>query len=152
MSNRKPDGSRVSREYKPPKRCNPGNVFKAVVGGGRMGSDLAHLNEAPFPESLADFMVRTFCPPGGIVFDPFCGSGTTLAAALKSGRNAIGSDIRLSQCWIAKDRCIETGVIHDGFCNGNKWSFTQEDADRTTGAQPRPARRASKRKPAQPTA
>lgn len=46
-----------------------------------MGSDLAHDNEAPFPETLTDFFVESFCPPGGTVLDIFCGSGTTLASA-----------------------------------------------------------------------
>ena len=38
-------------------KANPGNVVKVKAGGGHMGSDLAHDNEAPFPESLADFFV-----------------------------------------------------------------------------------------------
>ena len=37
--------------YTPPKLANPGNVIHCNVGGGRMGSELAHENEAPFPES-----------------------------------------------------------------------------------------------------
>ena len=85
------------RIYQNPERANPGNVIKCTVGGGRMGSTLAHENEAPFPESLAEFFVKSFCPPGGIVLDPFMGSGTSLAVALKNGRNAIGFDIRESQ-------------------------------------------------------
>ena len=62
-----------------------------------MGSQHAHLNEAPFPEALAEFFVRSFCPPGGIVLDPHLGSGTTLAVAMKHGRDGIGIDIRESQ-------------------------------------------------------
>jgi len=58
---------------------------------------LAHENEAPFPEKLAEFMVRSFCPPNGIVLDPFAGSGTTCAVAKKWGRKYIGIDIRQSQ-------------------------------------------------------
>jgi site-specific DNA-methyltransferase (adenine-specific) len=33
------------------------------------------------------------CPVGGVVLDPFAGSGTTLVAALKSGRNAVGVEM-----------------------------------------------------------
>lgn len=72
-----------------------------------MGSSLAHENEAPFPESLADFFIRSFCPPGGIVMDPFSGSGTTAAAAIKSGRNYIAMDIRESQVDLTNRRCEE---------------------------------------------
>lgn len=85
------------RTYNPPKKSNPGNVIHCMVGGGHLGSPLAHENEAPFPEALAEFFVRSFCPPGGCVLDPFCGSGTTLAVALRTGRDALGIDVRESQ-------------------------------------------------------
>lgn len=98
MSHRTDTDERVSsRKYEPPKVCNPGNVIKCAVGGGRMGDDLAHENEAPFPEKLAEYFVRSFCPPGGVVLDPFMGSGTTLAVAKKFNRTGVGIDIRSSQ-------------------------------------------------------
>jgi hypothetical protein len=106
-SHRTVDDSRVGdtgRGYQPPDIANPGNVIECVVGGGAMGSKLAHENEAPFPESLAEFFIRSFCPPGGLVCDPFAGSGTTLAAALQCGRRATGCDLRASQIAIAKRR------------------------------------------------
>ena len=87
----------VAPDYTPPALANPGNVIHCKAGGGHMGSKLAHENEAPFPEKLAEAFVLSFCPPGGTVMDPFCGSGTTLAVAKKHGRNAIGIDIRASQ-------------------------------------------------------
>ncbi|MBI5192560.1 MAG: DNA adenine methylase [Nitrospirae bacterium] len=37
--------------------------------------------------------IRTYCPEGGIVFDPFAGSGITAMEALKNGRRAIVSDL-----------------------------------------------------------
>lgn len=82
--------------YSVPVRANQGNVIKCKVGGGVMGDRLCHENEAPFPESLAEFFIRSFCPPSGIVLDPFCGSGTTLAVAEKFGRKWIGIDLRES--------------------------------------------------------
>lgn len=112
MSNRTKDGQRINkrtgkrtRERKPyPERTNPGNVIELPVGGGHMGDKLAHENEAPFPLKLAEFFVRSFCPPGGTVLDPFGGSGTTAVAAAKHGRNAISIDIRESQRQLAKRR------------------------------------------------
>lgn len=87
-----------------PTIANPGNVLKFNVGGGQMGSPLAHENEAPFPLGLADFFVLSFSPPDGLVCDPFFGSGTTLHSAKENGRRFIGCDIRQSQLKIAKRR------------------------------------------------
>jgi DNA modification methylase len=103
------DGSTrtVVKPYIPPKRVNPGNVIRCVVGGGKMGSNLAHENEAPFPESLAEFMVRSFCPPGGVVLDPFCGSGTVGAVCIKTGRKFVGMDVRQSQIDLTRRRILQ---------------------------------------------
>lgn len=91
------NGDLQVREYKPPGKANPGNVIECHGGGGHMGSKLAHENEAPFPEKLADAFILSYCPPMGTVLDCFCGSGTTLASAKRNGRSAIGIDIRQSQ-------------------------------------------------------
>ncbi len=105
QTRRKADGSRPrDGVYKPPVKANPGNVIHCKVGGGLMGSPLAHQNEAPFPETLADFFVRSFCPEGGTILDPFSGSGTTMASAKNHGRRGIGIDIRKTQCKIAAER------------------------------------------------
>jgi hypothetical protein len=93
--------------YAPPVLANPGNVLKALVGGGVMGSRLCHLNEAPFPEALVRQLILPFCPPSGIVLDPFGGSGTTAAVAAQHGRRSISIDIRPSQIAIARRRLAE---------------------------------------------
>jgi len=106
--NRRPDGTREVRTYRPPKLANPGNVIDCgAVGGGHMGSKIAHKNEAPFPLMLAERFVRSFCQPGGVVFDGFAGSGTTLQAALLHGRRVIAVDIRESQCDAMRERAAE---------------------------------------------
>lgn len=46
------------------------------------------------PLALLELLICAACPAGGTVFDPCCGSGTTLVAALRTGRCAVGSDIR----------------------------------------------------------
>lgn len=99
------DGGTVTvQTYVPPERANPGNVIRCVVGGGKMGHPLAHENEAPFPESLAEFFVQSFCPPGGVVLDPFSGSGTTVCVADRLGRVGVGFDIRESQVELGRRR------------------------------------------------
>lgn len=101
----KPDQEGMREQaYLPPPRANPGNVIHAIVGGGVMGHPLCHENEAPFPEDLAAFFIRSFCPEGGTTLDPFCGSGTTLAVADKWGRQYLGCDIRQSQVKLSKKR------------------------------------------------
>lgn len=101
------DGEMEDQTYVPPAIANPGTVVSCRVGGGRMGSPLAHKNEAPFPEALAEHFVRSMCPVDGWVLDPFCGSGTTLAVCARFDRNAMGVDIRESQCLIATERIAQ---------------------------------------------
>lgn len=88
----------VGNTYIPPELSNPGNVVDCgSLGGGKLGSNIAHDNEAPFPEKLPDRFIRSFCPPGGVVLDPFGGSGTTASVAVQTGRRFITCDLRSSQ-------------------------------------------------------
>jgi hypothetical protein len=105
-TNRNADGSRKSAIYIDPEVCNPGNVISGLVGSGGMGWRDATNNEAPFPEWLAEFFIKSFCPAGGIVLDPFSGSGTTVSMAVKHGRNAVGVDARKSQVWLGETRLL----------------------------------------------
>lgn len=93
------------RIYQPPQISNPGNIINC--GANTHFGKYAHENEAPFPEALADFFVRSFCPPNGIVLDPFAGSGTVAAVAKKTGRNSISIDIRPSQVELIGRRLAE---------------------------------------------
>jgi hypothetical protein len=97
----------VEQAHKPPVKANPGNVIHLKVGGGLMGSRLAHENEAPFPEDLAKWFILSCCPPRGLVCDPFSGSGTTVSVAEQHDRRAIGFDLRFSQCQLGARRLAE---------------------------------------------
>jgi len=59
---------------------------------------------APFPLELATRLVRMFSFHGDTVLDPFCGSGTTMLAALQWGRNSIGIEIDPDYCRLAARR------------------------------------------------
>ncbi len=53
---------------------------------------------APFPLELASRLVQMFSFVGDTVLDPFCGSGTTMLAAMKAGRNSVGVEIDPVYC------------------------------------------------------
>jgi site-specific DNA-methyltransferase (adenine-specific) len=59
---------------------------------------------APFPFELAYRLVRMFSFSGDTVIDPFCGTGTTMVAAMKAGRNSIGIEIDPKYCEMAEGR------------------------------------------------
>ena len=83
---------------------------------------------APFPLELALRIVRMFSFEGDTVLDPFSGSGTSMIAALKTGRNSIGLDIdpdycrmaarylkaEASDCFSSAKLVFEKATVHDG--------------------------------------
>lgn len=92
-----------SAAYQPTVMANPGNFVHTKVGG-QLGTSLAYESEAPYPEELPRWFIESHCPPGGIVLDPFGGSGSTVAAALSIGRRGLSFDLRQSQCLLARRR------------------------------------------------
>ena len=59
---------------------------------------------AVFPESLVRNCILAGCPEGGLVLDPFLGSGTTAVVAKKLGRKYLGIDCSEEYCVMAKER------------------------------------------------
>ena len=62
---------------------------------------------APFPLELALRLVQMFSFTGDTVLDPFCGTGTTMIAALKTGRNSIGVELDTEYCRMAANRLMD---------------------------------------------
>ena len=58
------------------------------------------------PERLIERIIESSCPPGGIVFDCFMGSGTTQAVAMRLGRRFLGADINLGAIQTTTKRLI----------------------------------------------
>jgi len=63
-------------------------------------------NNHPTVKSLAlmRYLCRLITPPGGLILDVFCGSGTTLVAGLQEGFRVIGIDNDANSCEIARHR------------------------------------------------
>jgi site-specific DNA-methyltransferase (adenine-specific) len=53
---------------------------------------------APFPEELPRRLIKIYSYPEDLVLDPFSGSGTTLVAAKRLGRNSLGVEINPKFC------------------------------------------------------
>ena len=61
-------------------------------------------HSAAYPTALASRCVRTASAPGGLVLDPFCGSGSTGAAALLAGRRFVGVDLNETSAQFTVER------------------------------------------------
>ena len=72
--------------------ARPSNVIEAKTESSQ-GS-----HSAPFPRALVEFFIKAFTDAGDVVFDPFLGSGTTMAAAEVLGRTGFGCEISPSYC------------------------------------------------------
>lgn len=59
---------------------------------------------AVFPEELLINPIKATCPHGGIVLDPFSGTGSTVAISVKLGRRGIGIDLSENYNKIAETR------------------------------------------------
>jgi site-specific DNA-methyltransferase (adenine-specific) len=56
------------------------------------------------PLEIVERMVRASCPPGGIILDPFMGTGTTAVAAQRCGRDFVGFELNPAYCEIIASR------------------------------------------------
>jgi DNA modification methylase len=71
------------------KGANPGDMWE--ISSSTSSLDGAHF--AIYPIELPQRCILAGCKPGGVVLDPFSGSGTTGLAAQRTGRRYIGVDI-----------------------------------------------------------
>lgn len=68
---------------------------------------------APFPRELPHRAIKLFSFVRDVIFDPFCGSGTTLVEAANNNRIGVGVEIDKHYCEIAKNRILnETGTLN----------------------------------------
>jgi len=80
--------------------------MEACSGIWKIPPERKRKHPAPFPVALAERAIKLLSYEGDIVFDPFCGSGTTLVAAKKLNRSYIGMDISEKYCDMARKRLM----------------------------------------------
>lgn len=75
------------------------------------------------PEKLIAKLILASCPPGGVVFDPFLGSGTTSVVAKKLGRHFCGVEQNTEYCIWAEKRLqmAEDNNSVQGYAGGVFW-------------------------------
>lgn len=96
----------VLQTVKPhPKGKNPGDVWSIKL------QPLSEAHFATFPEELVKRCVEAGCPEGGVVLDPFAGSGTVGKVAYDLGRNAILIELVPEYLDIIKKRCKDIREI-----------------------------------------
>ena len=91
------------------KRWNGGGshaVWSVPIVLNRSGND-PRMHETQKPESLMTQLVSLFTDSGDLILDPFMGSGTTLVAAKRLGRRAIGIERRGRDCENAAERLAQ---------------------------------------------
>ena len=65
------------------------------------------VHPAKFPETMAQEFIEFFTKPGEIVLDPMAGTGSTLVAALRAGRNSYGIELNPKYAEIALQAVVE---------------------------------------------
>ena len=83
-----------------PKGTKPSDVWDIIPEDTQ--NRIGHF--APYPKDLCRIPIISTCPPGGVVLDPFCGTGTTLAVAVQLGRVGVGIDIASEYVTMTQDR------------------------------------------------
>jgi DNA modification methylase len=80
----------------------PDSVIRVMRHKGGLGDAGSH--PAPFPVDLVTELLTAFSDIGDVVFEPFCGSGTSILAAEKNGRGCLAMELSPAYCDVAIKR------------------------------------------------
>jgi DNA modification methylase len=84
-----------------PNGAKPGDVWDILPED----TQKRKLHYAPYPEDLCRIPILATCPEGGIVLDPFAGTGTTNIVAFWLGRKSVGIELSAEYLRYAEERC-----------------------------------------------
>jgi DNA modification methylase len=96
--------------------ARPSNVIEVKTESSQ-GS-----HSAPFPRALVEFFVKAFSDPGDNVYDPFLGSGTTMAAAHVLDRAGYGIEISPAYCDVILRRMEHLTGIEPALLTGESFN------------------------------
>lgn len=90
-----------------PRGSLPGSVWDISTQPLNAPAELGVTHVAAFPMEWPRRIILGWSPPTGTVLDPFCGTGTTVLAAVALGRHGIGVDLSLDYCRLAQWRVTD---------------------------------------------
>lgn len=113
------DSTKISGRAK--ELVNKGFYVMRISSKGHLPSDVWNIvtedtwrtdsHCAVYPEELLRIPILATCPEGGIVLDPFSGTGTTVSAALKLGRRGVGIELSPEYIRISEQRILSTASL-----------------------------------------
>ena len=86
------------------------------------------VHPAKFPEDLIQQFIEFFTKSGQLVLDPMAGTGSTLIAALQSGRRATGIELSQKYAQIARQRLERLQLPPGSEGEGPQWMLYNADA------------------------
>ena len=104
FGNNQSNGKKIRGEWNPKNQDlgkNPGSVSDFWDIPTRPSSEKHY---ASYNDSLIAKPILAGCPKGGVIYDPFMGTGSTAEAAIRAGRNFIGSEMSTDYCKISNKR------------------------------------------------
>jgi len=114
---RDPDVKYPNQKKKGKLRCNtigknPSDVWQIakVTSGANRSSSERTSHPAQFPEDLISRLILGFTNPGDLILEPFLGSGTVGAVAMKHNRYFVGFEINKDYCEIGRRRLEAVGT------------------------------------------
>ena len=113
------DNTKISGRAK--ELVNRGYYIMKIYAKGHLPSDVWNIvtedtwrtdsHCAVYPEELLRIPILATCPKGGIVLDPFNGTGTTVSAALKLERRGVGIDLSPEYIKTSNERINQIGIL-----------------------------------------
>ena len=105
-----PDKPRLKRYLEEYRGRNVGTIWTDIYPVNAVAAErLGYPTQKPM--ALLERIILSSCPEGGVVLDPFCGCGTTIAAAQALGRPWIGIDITHLAITLIKQRLKDSFSI-----------------------------------------